>query len=565
MRFRATRRVQPNRRNVTVPPPVAPGKPEAWYAPEVVAQYTIRPGVVATIRRSENTAVPVSYETHEPWLGPAGQAAYDRVTTRFDAGHHRRPLTRTGVIERATTGFEPKYERAIDRLVDTTTGLRRRVDYHVLAAFRLLGDVTPVAIDDRIEVADAADGQLTVHTSSFGPAATGIESDHEFADRVATERVATYTVSFAGFEVPVVVYRDHLLGDDAFGTRYAVREPSLLPGDEELLSACTDRLWETTIEQVVSDRRAFVARRARRFLSRRLTARNTRAWVDAARYRLRRACAAYGLAAPPVDSRFATDRLDDLVYYVLRDVVGEGILTIPLRDEKLEDVEANRVGERVKVVPRSEIGDDDLRRVPTNLSFETTEQFVTVVTGLAARDGTELNAATPSAKVNVDLPEVTGTMRCAVALPVVSEDGPHLSVRKQAADTLTPAELIEQGAISPSLVATLWLLYEHDGVVLFSGPTGVGKTTLLNAHMPFVPYDQRPISIDEGSREVALPHETGVSLTTRDHEQAYKRVSMADLMTNANYLNPDVEVIAEIFHNTLVDIQCKQDHFCLLW
>jgi len=25
------------------------------------------------------------------------------------------------------------------------------------------------------------------------------------------------------------------------------------------------------------------------------------------------------------------------------------------------------------------------------------------------------------------------------------------------------------------------MLYEHHGVVLFSGPTGVGKTTLMNA------------------------------------------------------------------------------------
>jgi hypothetical protein len=64
--------------------------------------------------------------------------------------------------------------------------------------------------------------------------------------------------------------------------------------------------------------------------------------------------------------------------------------------------------------------------------------------------------------------------------------------------------------------------------------------------MPFIGFSDRPISIDEGSREVRLPHETGVSLTTRDHESDYKRVSMADLMTQCNYLNPDVEVIAEV-------------------
>jgi hypothetical protein len=45
---------------------------------------------------------------------------------------------------------------------------------------------------------------------------------------------------------------------------------------------------------------------------------------------------------------------------------------------------------------------------------------------------------------------------------------------------------------------------------------------------------------------VRLPHETGVSLTTREHENEFKQVTMADLMTECNYLNPDVEVIAEI-------------------
>ena len=54
------------------------------------------------------------------------------------------------------------------------------------------------------------------------------------------------------------------------------------------------------------------------------------------------------------------------------------------------------------------------------------------------------------------------------------------------------------------------------------------------------------MSIDEGSRKVLLPHETSVPLTTREHQDEYKSVSMADLMTETNYLNPDIKVIAEI-------------------
>jgi type IV secretory pathway ATPase VirB11/archaellum biosynthesis ATPase len=243
---------------------------------------------------------------------------------------------------------------------------------------------------------------------------------------------------------------------------------------------------------------------------------------------------------PLVSRRFADDLHDVLLYYVLRDPIGYRPLTFPILEPPLEDSEANRVGERLKVVPRGG------GREPTNLTFDDEAAFVNVVTQLAAEDGVELSASRPSAKVNLEPDGLDQTIRCAVALPTISEDGPHISIRKQAADLLTPIDLVESGSVPTELVTLLWMLYEHHGVVLFSGPTGAGKTTLMRAHMPFVEYGDRPVSIDEGSREVLLPHETGVPLTTRDHHDEYKQVSMADLMTETNYLNPDVEVIAEI-------------------
>jgi len=526
-----------------VPTPRAPDDPDAWYAPDVVAQYEVSPGVVATIR---DDGEEFAYAVREPGLGPEDRAAMDRIRDHFTVVNRRRPLTREGTAERAAAGFEPKYRRALDRLIDASPAAWRRLTYHALCELRLLEASTPLALDDRIEVVDVGretEG-VVVHTENYAPARTDFDADARFVDRVAGERLRRYTVDFAGFDVDVVIYREHLLGSDQFSTKYAVLEPDLLPGDERLIEECKERIWEANVEDVVEDRHAFVRERAREFLSRRLTARNTRAWVAATRYRLTTALAAYGLAVPPVDSRYAADRLDDLVYYVLRDYVGHGVLTIPIRDPSLEDVEANRVGERVKVIPRAD--ELPVGRVPTNLAFSDETAFVNVVTQLAASDGTELSASRPSAKVNLDLPGVEETIRCAVALPVISEDGPHVSIRKQAADAMTPVDLVERDAVSTELVTLLWMLYERHGVVLFSGPTGVGKTTLMNAHMPFVPYDDRPVSIDEGSREVRLPHETGISLTTRDHENEYKRVSMARLMTETNYLNPDIEVIAEI-------------------
>ena len=530
----------------SVPSPVPPDGTDAWYTPAIREQDEIYPGVVVTIRSTDEG---FSYEVREPVLGAGEAKALATVEAYFETATRQRPRTREGAVERMAEGFDPKHRRVLDRLVDCSPAGRRRVEYHALCSLACLGELTPYALDDRIDVADSDADGVVVHTADYAPADTDLDPDPEYIDRFTSERVERHTVEFHEFEIPVVVYREHLLGSDPFTTKYAVREPSLLPGDEALIEECKERIWETSVDGLVEDRVAFVRERARSLLARQLTVRNTTEWLDAARYRLRAALAAFDLAVPPVDSRFSDGRLDDLLYYVLRDLVGYGQLTVPIRDPTLEDIEANRVGERVKVLPRADLGHDG--RVPTNLQFDSEQGFVNVVTQLAADDGTELNASNPSAKINVDpdseaVHDADETVRCAVALPTISEGGPHISIRKQSADAMTPVDLVERDSLPTELVALLWLFYESHGVVLFSGATGVGKTTLMNAHMPFIPYRDRPISIDEGSREVRIPHETGVSLTTREHERDHRRVTMADLMTQCNYLNPDVEVIAEI-------------------
>jgi type IV secretory pathway ATPase VirB11/archaellum biosynthesis ATPase len=527
--------------NHTVPAPEPPDSAAAWYAPAVHDQYALGSGVVATVRSDGEEFV---YDVREPSLSAAAERDLDRVLEHFADAEPRRPRTRQGAAERLREGFDPKYVRAIDRLVDCSPTERRRLEYHALADLQCLGDLTPHALDDRLEMASLADGDLLVHLTDYAPAATGLE-DPAYGDRFCAERIERYTVPFAGYEIPVVRYRERSLGADPFDRKYAVLEPDLLPGDERLIAECTERVWAAGLrgrdgDRALEDPAAVVRERARTLLSRRLTAHNTRAWLDATRHRIRDLLADHDLAVPPVDRRYADDRLEDLLYYVLRDLTGYSQLTVPIRDPNLEDIEANSVGERIKVVPRGGA------REPTNLRFDDAAAFVNVVTQLAARDGVELSATRPSAKVNLDPEGLDQTIRCAVALPTISEDGPHISIRKQAPDVVTPVDLVDADAVPTELVTLLWMLYEYQGVVLFSGPTGVGKTTLLNAHMPFIRFDDRPVSIDEGSREVLLPHETGVSLSTREHRDDYKNVTMADLMTETNYLNPDVEVIAEI-------------------
>lgn len=222
-----------------VPPPTPPDDPDAWYAPDVRAQYEVFPDVVVTVREE---APGFRYEVREPVLTAGDAAALDAVADHFADAHLSRPRTREGTVERAAAGLDPKHRRIVGRLVDRSHPGRRRIEYYALRDLRCLGELTPLALDADIEVADAASDRLVVHTVDFAPAETDLPAEPAFLDRFMSERLDSYTVPFQSFDVPVVVYREHLLGTDAFTAKYAVQEPDLLPGDEELLDECKERI-----------------------------------------------------------------------------------------------------------------------------------------------------------------------------------------------------------------------------------------------------------------------------------------------------------------------------------
>lgn len=63
-----------------VPAPVPPDDPEAWYAPDVRAQYESEPGVVATVRERDGGRF--GYDVREPPLsGPTIARSTASATT----------------------------------------------------------------------------------------------------------------------------------------------------------------------------------------------------------------------------------------------------------------------------------------------------------------------------------------------------------------------------------------------------------------------------------------------------------------------------------------------------
>ena len=509
----------------SVPGPASPDDGE-WYAPAVRSQYHVGHGIVATVAETDEG---YAYGSRAPLLTPGEQAVLDQVTARFDEDDLPRPRTRAGAVERVEAGVPDHLAAQID-LEGRSPGSRRRIEYHLLAALRSLGPLTALALDDQVRIADTSEERLTVHTRDFAPARTELSANERYLDRFLGERLARREVSFAGFSIPVSVVRARVLGADTFETTYVIEEPPLTPADPDLIDAVCERIVEAPPQGIRERDGSAVPERARELLSRRLgpgstPIRDLRSWFS-------------GLVGVGTERGPARDeRMDALAYYVTRELVGDGPLTIPLRDPSIRAIEANQVDDRVTVVTHRGATPDGTR-MPTSLSIDERE-FVDVARSLAAEGGVELNVDQPTATVSLSRKTGAGPrdLSCSVALPD-GEGGGHVSVRTERVSPPTPIDLIEEGRLSTALVAGVWTAAAEGGTVLFLGPVDAAPDAALGAHAPFIPAEKRPVEIGPGGSRVAVPHETAVSV----HPEPDGDADWTDPLQR-EALHPDVAVL----------------------
>ena len=96
-------------------------------------------------------------------------------------------------------------------------------------------------------------------------------------------------------------------------------------------------------------------------------------------------------------------------------------------------------------------------------------------------------------------------------IPPLSVDGPMLSIRRFASNTLELTDLITLKTLTPELAELLKGIVEAKLNVLVSGGTGSGKTTLLNILSRFISEQERILTIED-SAELQLQQEHVVRL-----------------------------------------------------
>lgn len=225
-----------------------------------------------------------------------------------------------------------------------------------------------------------------------------------------------------------------------------------------------------------------------------------------------------------------------LIGIMLHDMLGLGKLEFLLNDPGLEEIVINSTAEPVRVYHKKH------GWLITNVWVESEDQIQNYANIIARRVGRQITTLAPL----LDAHLVTGDRANAVLYPV-SCKGNTITVRKFARDPWTIIDFISNSTLTSELAALLWLAVQYEMNVLISGGTASGKTSLLNVIMPFIPPNQRLITIEQ-TRELRLPkHLFWCPLVVRlPNPEGKGGVDMLDLMVNSLRMRPDRIILGEI-------------------
>jgi flagellar protein FlaI len=238
--------------------------------------------------------------------------------------------------------------------------------------------------------------------------------------------------------------------------------------------------------------------------------------------------------------RFIKEPTDEVLEYVSSfladEMLGLGNIEILLRDPNLEEVVINGSKEPVWVYHKKH------GWLITNIVINTEAQIENYASIIGRRVGRQITILDPL----MDAHLITGDRVNATLFPI-STQGNTLTIRMFRRKPWTITDLIKNNTLNYEAASFFWLAVQYELSMLIGGGTASGKTTFLNVLMPFIPPNDRIISIED-TRELTLPKFLHwVPLTTREPNPEGKgEVSMLDLLINSLRMRPDRIVVGEI-------------------
>ena len=237
--------------------------------------------------------------------------------------------------------------------------------------------------------------------------------------------------------------------------------------------------------------------------------------------------------APVIEPLVSAGELDAALDLIEAHIQGPGPLAPLLRDTSITDILIN--GPSEVYVERA----GRLERVEA--PFADGEELRAWAVRLVSQAGGRLDDGHPIA--DACLPDGA---RLHVVLPPLAPDGPVVSIRRFALARPTLDDLVAAGTLGEDQALGLRAAFAAGATIAIGGPTGSGKTTMLNALLRSLPRGERAVVIEE-TRELDLSGLHAVSLVTRPANlEGRGGVEMAALVRAALRMRPDRIVIGEV-------------------
>lgn len=237
---------------------------------------------------------------------------------------------------------------------------------------------------------------------------------------------------------------------------------------------------------------------------------------------------------------------------LVHEMLGLGKLEVVLNDDNLEEVVINNSSEPVWVFHKK------IGWLKTNIILPSEEQIYNYASLIGRKVGRQITNLDPL----MDAHLITGDRVNATLFPV-STKGNTITIRKFRREPWTIIHFIDpsQKTMTREIAALLWLCMQYELNIIVAGGTASGKTSVLNALMPFMPPNHRIISIED-TRELRLPDFLHwIPLTTREPNPEGKgQVSMLDLLVNSLRMRPDRIVVGEIRRQSEAEVLFEAMH-----
>lgn len=175
--------------------------------------------------------------------------------------------------------------------------------------------------------------------------------------------------------------------------------------------------------------------------------------------------------------------------------------------------------------------------VEVSAGFESDDQLVAAIIELALEAGSRIDIAKPVADF------VYRGARFHAVLPFGLSAKPLMSIRVHPLEVITLERLAASGMLTGDQAAWLQEQISLGKSMVFSGPTGVGKTTLLRALL--IGLTERIICIEQ-TPELFLPA-PAISLTEREaNQEGVGQIELDELIVHSLRMRPDRIVVGEV-------------------